>query len=326
MNQQEKELIINIPAFISEFKEINEDGAIFRRNIDELVEDAKVLIAEFNNKNQQPIITDKRSKKTTKLGINKIEVIDILFNEDKALLLKVSSFKTNLVDGYYQRIKKNESTKDKIQFKIDDRICSDTYFFILYPIVKSNMETLKCQEYWYVFLYVDPSKESNDMKMVARYIMSTIIKRPIKNIKAHKFIEELKKHKIIESVEITLSSYRDSDDEEEPGYLSNYKIHCKVKKHKTITLTGMSVDDAVAAYEDTSFKDTYDKRQLKFVNSNQQVYQATQEFHKKMKESFEDSFNYVVSVSASDVSSGKIFETDFIKEKIEGLLTRYTIG
>ena len=45
-----------------------------------------------------------------------------------------------------------------------------------------------------------------------------------------------------------------------------------------------------------------------------------------MKESFEDSFNYVVSVSASDVSSGKIFETDFIKEKIEGLLTRYTIG
>ena len=67
MNQQEKELIINIPAFISEFKEINEDGAIFRRNIDELVEDAKVLIAEFNNKNQQPIITDKRSKKTTKL-------------------------------------------------------------------------------------------------------------------------------------------------------------------------------------------------------------------------------------------------------------------
>ncbi len=87
----------------------------------------------------------------------------------------------------------------------------------------------------------------------------------------------------------------------------------------------MSADDAIAAYEDTSFKDNYNKRQLKFINENQQVYQATQEFYKKMKESFEDSFNYSVSVTADEVNTGKIFDTNFIKEKIEGLLTRYTI-
>lgn len=44
-----------------------------------------------------------------------------------------------------------------------------------------------------------------------------------------------------------------------------------------------------------------------------------------MKESFEDSFNYSVSVTADEVNTGKIFDTNFIKEKIEGLLTRYTI-
>lgn len=326
MNNQEIEHIINIRAFISELKEIDENGAIFKNNVDQLIESAKTLINDYNSKNKGTIITNKRSNKSTKLGIDTIEVIDLPFNQDNALLLKVSAYKTNLVDGYYQRLKENDSSKDEYKFKRDDRICSDTYFLILYPIVKSDSNTLKCQEYWHVFLYVDPSKESYDMKVIAKYIMSTIIKRPIKNIKAHKFIEELRKHDIIQSAEITLSSFSESDDEEKPGYLADYAIECKVRKQKTIRLSGMKIEDAIAAYEDTSFTGTYNKRQLKFINANQQVYQATQEFHNKMRETFEDSFNYTIAVTPVEVNSKKIFETDFIKEKIEGLLTRYTIG
>lgn len=325
MRQQGDEHSINIPAFISELNEINEDGAIFTFNEDSLIDEAKTQLQIYNRENEQPIISDKRSKKATRLGIGNIEVIDLQFNTDKALLLKVSSFKTHLVDGYYQRLKEDDNTKDEYKFKIDDRLCSDTYFFVLYPVVKRNSDTMKCQEYWHVFLYVDPSKEETDMKMIARYIMSKIIKRPIKHIKAHKFIEELRKQKLIQSVEISLFSYSDSDDEDTPGYLKGYSILCKIKKHKTITLAGMSADDAIAAYEDVSFTDNYNKRQLKFINENQQVYQATQEFHKKMKESFEDSFNYSVLVTVDEVNTGKIFDTNFIKEKIEGLLTRYTI-
>lgn len=325
MMQPNNEQTINIPAFISELNEINEEGAIFTFNEDALIEDAKNKLDEYNEKNEQPIISDKRSKKTIRLGIGNIEIIDIIFNEDKALLLKVTSFKTHLVDGYYQRLKEDDDSKDEYQFKINDRLCSDTYFFVLYPVVKRNTNTQKCQEYWHVFLYVDPSKEEADMKMIARYIMSKIIKRPIKHIKSNKFIEELRKQKLIQSVEISLFSYSDSDDEEKPGYLKSYTLSCKIKKQKKITLAGMSVDDAIAAYEDTSFKDNYNKRQLKFINENQQVYQATQEFHKKMKESLEDSFNYSISVTPIEVNTGKIFEPDFIKEKIEGLLTRYTI-
>lgn len=326
MKNQEIEHTINIPAFISELREIDENGAIFKNNIDQLIESTKALINDFNSKNKGTIITDKRSKKSTKLGIGAIEIIDLPFNQDKALLLKVSAYKTNLVDGYYQRLKEDDSTKDEYKFERDDRICSDTYFLILYPIVKSDSNTLKCQEYWHVFLYVDPSKESYDMKVIAKYIMSAIIKRPIKNIKAHKFIEELRKHDIIQSAEITLSSFSESDDEEKPGYLADYSIKCKVRKQKTIRLSRMKIEDAIAAYEDTSFTGTYNKRQLKFINENQQVYQATQEFHNKMRETFEDSFNYTIAVTFAEVNSKKIFETDFIKEKIEGLLTRYTIG
>lgn len=325
MNQINDSHTINIPAFISELKEIDENGAIFTFNEDSLIEEAKIKFDEYNEKNEQPIISDKRSKKATRLGIGNIEIIDISFNTDKALLLKVSSFKTHLVDGYYQRLKDDDQTKDEYQFKINDRICSDTYFFVLYPVVKRNTDNNKCQEYWHVFLYVDPSKEEADMKMIARYIMSKILKRPIKHIKANKFIEELKKQKLIQSVEISLFSYSDNDDEDRPGYLKEYPIVCKIKKHKTITLAGMTPEDAVAAYEDTSFKENYNRRQLKFINENQQVYQATQEFHKRMKESFEDSFNYSVSVTIGEVNSGEIFKTDFIKDKIEGLLTRYTI-
>lgn len=326
MADQEIEHIINIPAFISEMKEIDEKGAIFKSCTEGLVDSAKILISAFNNKNEGTIITDKRSKKSTQLGLGEIEIIDLTFNQDKALLLKVSAYKTNLVDGYYQRLKDDASSKDEYKFGIDDRLCSDTYFLILYPIVKRDSNTLKCHEFWHVFLYVDPSKEIHDMKVIARYIMRVIIKRPIKNIKAHKFIEELKKYDIIQSAEITLSSFSDSDDEEKPGYLKDYSMKCKIRKQKTIQLSGMKIEDAIAAYEDTSFTENYNKRQLKFINENQQVYQATQEFHKKMKETFEDSFNYSVIVSSSEVNSKKIFETKFIKEKIESLLIRYTIG
>ncbi len=232
MKKQENDHIINIPAFISELNEINEDGAIFTFNEDSLIDNAKIQLQIYNGKNEQPIISDKRSKKATRLGIGNIEVIDLQFNTDKALLLKVSSFKTHLVDGYYQRLKEDDNTKDEYKFKIDDRLCSDTYFFVLYPVVKRNSITMKCQEYWHVFLYVDPSKEEADMKMIARYIMSKIIKRPIKHIKAHKFIEELRKQKLIQSVEISLFSYSDADDEEKPGYLKDYSVVCKIKKHK----------------------------------------------------------------------------------------------
>ncbi|HJH77859.1 MAG TPA: hypothetical protein OIM43_12815 [Prevotellaceae bacterium] len=325
MGEYNNNLRINIPRFISISNEINEEDAIFKIKTEDLIEDAKEFIAKFNHKNQQPIITDKRSKKTTKLGIKNINVIDIKFNEDKALILQVSTYKTNLIDGYYQKMKDQKSKENEIQFDINDRIGSNTYFFVLYPIVKKNIEKLTCQRYWHVFIYVDPSKEINDMKMVARYIMSSIIKYPIKNIKAQKFIEELRKQKIIESAEITLSSYDDSDDEEQPGYLSKYTICCKIKKHKTITVKRMSVEDAIAAYEDKSFKEKYSKRQLKFFNSNQQVYQAVQEFHEKITESFENSFNYVVDISAKDINNGNIFETSFIKKTIESLLVKYTL-
>lgn len=325
MAKSEQEHAISIPVFISELKEVNEDGAILTFNEDALIEDAKTRIESYNEKNEQPIITDGRSKKSTKLGIHRIEVLDLIFNEDKALLLKVSAFKTHLIDGYYQRIEDDTNAINDYQFKLQDRLYSDTYCFVLYPVVKRDFEHKKCQEYWHVFLYVDPSKESNDMKMIARYIMSAIIKRPIKNIKAHKFIEELRKQNIIKSVEISLYSYSDADDEEKPPYLQQYPVQVKIKKSKTLSLTGMSIEDAVAAYEDTSFKDNYNKRQLKFINENQQVYQATQEFHKKLKESFEDSFNYVVAVTSDEVNKGTIFDTEYIRTKIEGLLTRYTI-
>ena len=317
--ENKKEYKIKIPVFVSEKANYDNNGKIIQTTIDELINSAKTLINEYNSKPTLRLTSDKRNKAIT-IGIECINYEDIAFNEDKCLLLRAKAYKTNLIDGFYQS---GNNLEQEIRFKEDDKICSDTYCFILYPFkVLQSDNGLKFDIYWHIFIYEDPSKMNDEMSTIARLIMRKIIGKPIKNIKSEKLLSDIKKSKVLSEVEINLSTIGD-DEEGVPEYLNNYKVECKTKKLKSIKLNNMSSEDAIKAIKDDSFLDKSTRRLLRFKTPNNRVFTITQEFKENLIETLEDSFNYAITIKEEDIKNGNIFKTEIIKQNVEGIFTRY---
>ena len=316
MEEKKKSLCIKVPVYVSQ--PVERENEFFETSNSSLIEEAKNLINSFNSSPNKTVINEKKTKTTT-IGINHIETIDLTFNTDECLLLKVTAFKSNLIDGFLQSDALAES---ELRFKPNDKLCSDTYFYILYPTIVKNDEKEKVTAYWHIFLYEDPSKESADMSSIARLIMRSIMNVPIKNIKSDKMLAELKKFRLISQVEIILSSVTD-DDEGVPKYLQNYSLSNKLRKERKIVLENVNSDDAIRAFEDESFTLDYSKRQIRFKTYNKRVFSMVQEYHEKLTSTLDDSFNYSIEIDEKDVKNGSIFETDKIKKNVEGIFSNY---
>lgn len=319
MKASSKGYQIKVPVYVSEKMERDNNGAIFPTSSSSLIDDAKALIRTYNS-NPEAILTSNKRNKTTTIGIKSIDVEEISFNEDPCLLLRVTAYKTNLIDGYYQSASEEGR---QIRFKEQDKICSDTYCFILYPLLNTQIEDgLKIDVYWHIFIYEDPSKTNEEMARIARLIMGKILKTPIKNIKSDKMLADIKKYGLISEVEISLSVEED-DDKGIPEYIKNYQFSSTLKQEKKIKLSNMSADDAISAFEDESFAKHFSKRQLKFVTHNKRVFSVVQEFKDKMSSALEDNFNYSIDVNEEDIKDGSIFKTEIIQRNVAGIFTRY---
>lgn len=316
-----EETIISIPIYISDLLPIDKESeSLFPCTPIVLIDSAKSKIEAFNSSPNNHLIEDNRSPSPIKHGISAISVVDLDFNKDKCLLLCVAAYQTNLMDGYYV----DASNSDEHHFNTNDKICYNTYNIILYPKIYKNVLKGKHAAYWHVFLYLDPNKDSKIMSKIARHIMSKVLNAPIRNVKSEKFLNDIRNTPQFTKVEISLHTYNEGE-ESEPDYVRKYRYESKIKRLKTLTLYNVKPEDALSALEDTSSVCQNARRTLRFETHEQRVFSSVQEFRDKLSHTFEDSFNYTVSVSLSDVSSKKIFEIDFIKEKMEGLFTRYLI-
>lgn len=318
-----EETLISIPVYISDLLPVDkENESLFPYTPAVMIDGAKNKIETFNSSPNNHLIEDNRSTSLIKHGISAIEAIDLDFNNDKCLLLRVAAYQTNLMDGYYV----DASNSDEHHFNAKDKICYNTYNIILYPKIYKNILKGKHAAYWHVFLYLDPNKDSKIMSKLAHHIMSKIINSPIRNVKSEKFLNDIRNTPQFTKVEISLHTYNEGEDSE-PDYVTKYKYESKIKRLKTLTLYNVKPEDALSALEDTSSvcQCQNSRRTLRFETHEQRVFSSVQEFKDKLSHTFEDSFNYTVPVLLSDVSSKKIFDIDFIKEKMEGLFTRYLI-
>ncbi len=259
MSKETKKYLIKIPVYISEKIERESETLFSKFKLEDIIEEAENKFNKFNQSKNPYIITQRsNSSKTTAIAIERIDYERIKFNKDQCLLLKVTAFKTNFVDGFYQS--QNKDSKE-IRLKQNDKIGSNTYCFILYPISQATEEDQRINIYWHIFIYEDPSKTSDEMRKIANAIMRKIIGAPIHNIKADKMMEDLRKCKILPEIEIVLSSLDNSNDDDDlPLALKNYAFTCSLKKEKRIKLNCIKVEDAIDTFEDQSFKENYSKR------------------------------------------------------------------
>lgn len=317
METLEKTYEIKIPVYVSERVPL-EKQSLFSNTQETLLQHVQDILANYNSTPNSIVYTEKRNK-TNRIGIKSVSPTEVSFGTDKGLILRVTAYKTNLLDGYYQ----DKTDTQKINFQQLDKLCSDNYFYLLYPLVRRIYASNEDEVYWQLFVYEDPSKADDEMVQIGRAIMKKILNTPIKNIKSDKLIEDLKKHKIA-NVEIILSSLEDNA-EGVPAYVKQYPYTCKLKREKKITLSGMTIDDVLEIYNDrTDFdKEKYSKRQLKFLTEDRHSYSVVQEFKEKIAETIEDSFNYKETVSEEDIKNKKIFEITEIKKHMEGVFFNY---
>lgn len=304
-NDKIKEYKIKIPVYVSD--NVEDEQHLFGSTYSNMISQAKELIDKYNNSPTWHITSDKRAK-TSITGVNKIDYFDIKIGNDDCLLLQATAYKTNLKDGYLEG-----ENSDVIFFKENDKLCSDTHFVLLYPNIFPS-ENDKNIVYWRIFVYEDPTKTNDEVTKVAKLIMREVIKCPIKNIKEDKLLSDLKNENIIEGIEITFLSFNDDGIDDTPPYIVPYIVKNKLKRERKIFLENVKSEDAVRIYENEEFKKDFNKRQVQFLMKNKRVLTVTEEYYDNLKNAFDDSFNYTITINADELQG--IFEQEFIKSKM----------
>jgi hypothetical protein len=309
-----KEYNIKVPVFLTDEKELGETlfGIPMRSN---MVAIAKEQIEKYNNDANLHITSGKQSK-TSIIGVNKIDYIECNIQGSDCLLLQVTAYRTKLYDGFYQ----GHNEDNIIMFQENDKLCSNTYFILLYPNLVGIKSPYKL--FWYVLVYEDPSKNNEEVTRVAKLIMKDIFKYPIRNIKEPSLLKALKENELISQVEISFSSVTEDDNEIEV-YLKNYKYVSKLKTEKKILLKDIPADIAEKIYQDEDFKLKWKRKQVKYHLINKQVLTMTAEYRENLKRTLEDSFNHSITVTEEQMKSNEIFDNKFIIEKLKGVLNNF---
>ena len=230
---EEKTYPLKVPVYVSKRIEADDANSFdsFAVSQENMIDLAKKHIDDYNSNPKAHVVSDYKSKTTT-IGIDSIAYEDIAFNKDKCLLLRVRAYKSNLIDGFYQQ---QDDEGHEIRFKQKDKLCSDTYIFILYPLIVKDLVNDASEIYWHIFIYEDPSKVGAEIVKIAKLIMSQIIKAPIRNIKSDKMLADIRKYDLISKVEISLSTIGE-DEEGIPEYIKNYTYKCSSKREQKISV------------------------------------------------------------------------------------------
>ncbi len=225
MSKKQKSYVIKVPVYTSEIIEDPQDlfGGISYQDMHRYL--VKNIETFYNG---DPITYDNRNK-TRRIVINKVEFTEHKVGDSNALLLKVSAYVTNLYDGYFE-------AEEKINFKKDYKVGSDTNFLMLYPVIK-GIDRSKYQHYFVILIYEDPTKNNDEIIKISKTVLSKILKAPIANIKLPTLLEELKAIPAIPELKIKYSSVYHHENDVDP------------LRHISFALSSANVSDFAACFQ-----------------------------------------------------------------------------
>ena len=186
MKTLEKTYEIKIPVYVSE-RILQEKQSLFSNTPETLLQHVQDILANYNSKPNSIVYTEKRNK-TNRIGIKSVSPIEVSFGTDKGLILRVTAYKTNLLDGYYQ----DKTDTQKIDFQQLDKLCSDNYFYLLYPLVRRIYASNEDEVYWQLFVYEDPSKADDEMVQIGLVSFLFLIYK-CTNIASHRQVHLLRR-------------------------------------------------------------------------------------------------------------------------------------
>lgn len=304
---------IKIPVFKTKTEE--EEIALFNIDREQMVDNALTKINAYQCSESNKITLDNSMKNYTN-EIVQISAQKKDMHQSPVLFIRMSAHKTNLNDGYIE-------TDEKIPVTKDVKIGSDHYYIVMYPMVIKGRNLYR--RYWNVFLYDDPNKESQEFIKIAKSMIKEVLKLKISNLKRKDFVEELKqisKCKISATFQ-TVEFINNQHDAEFKEHIIEGKIFSK----KMIEYKDMSydnVDKLINSDEDITIK-----RKIFNIFTGKKEYKVSKTIKKdigKAKEKYnlliESLFNENISITEEEFSN-KMYNEDFIIEKIENVVVNY---
>ena len=316
MKEKIKSYSIKIPIYISDSKIDEISNFPFEELI--LSQDLLVsnLVAKIESHNAKKLVltSGKRNKTTTK-NVNEVNYEKIKFGSDSALLLKITSFNSNLYDGFIEK-------DTRIQLNKNDKIGSEHYYAVIYP----HIFGLENREYkWIVMVYEDPNKENNDIVTSIKLVLKNVFGIVSVNIKLPDFIERLKSIK--ESVELSMKFISVNYDDNDIDYnIKGYEFETKTTKINESLYKGVPIHKINEIVEDKSFLNKFKRRILKITNGKHELkleQEYLDETETKFKEIAEELFNFTSEISSTDVETNEIYKTEYILSKIQPVLENY---
>ena len=297
---------IKVPIFSSEIKDMNNTGLFESLDCNSLIANIKNKITEFVD--SKIVVTQSRTNKVKELQISNIEYTESTFEGVPTLLLKITAYNTNLLDGFVE-------TEEKRDLKKTDKVGSDTNYMLIYPSIFGNLSSNFSYQYKF-FVYDDPTKESQEIISICKLVAKKILKISIRNIKLTTILQELKQKKVLEDVEIHLYSQSEGTDDTELN-LQQYLITSKTSKTVKNNYKNMPVqvfENLIHQPKGSLFKRIFR------IKENKIEYKITEDLN-KLGNTIEEIFNSQYELNQTDLKN--LFDEKFILKNLELALTDF---
>lgn len=315
-DKKEKSYKIKVPVYTSEL--ILEGSDLFggvsfedmNRFVHKKVQDYRSI--------KDKVSRNKRNK-VQKKEIDKVECIDCMVAERPCVILQISAYNTNLFDGFVE-------TDKKITLEQNNKIGSENYFVLLVPnIIGIDSNNYKHQ--WIFLIYEDPHKDTQDILSTVKLVINRVLGISTSNIKIPEILDELKRIKKIPELTLNFTAISNDENEVDAKYRS-YLVGSKFRKQKEDKYENMPFETTEEVISDLSYEDDYQKRTVR-IGLGKKEYRITRDAIKEAKgkihETAEEIFNETIGITETELKE-KIYDTDFIVEKLTPILQNYLLG
>ncbi|MEI6091955.1 MAG: hypothetical protein WCR42_15995 [bacterium] len=327
MKKQEpkmKEYKIKVPVFLTEKNKGN-------FSYESVISRIETELKHYNSSEQIPRIAFKRQNKTQQKVISSINSHKFILGDDDlkvpALFLQVTTYNTNLLDGY---------TEQDGTIKVFDnktKLGSEKNFMIMFPNLNGYPPNYEAN--WLVFVYIDTNKMDSEMINTAKLVVNSVLHLNNIQITREDILSKIKKIKVpILKIRYTGVDINDEVDER----FINFLVESKTRKDKSETFKNVPFELANQIIDAEYPIDEYQNREVKFIYGNSE-YKLT----KKLSESLPNEYNefdvlvnearnifneaaehtFTDSFALFEDELSKMYNKDYIIDKISPIITNY---
>lgn len=309
--EKEKSYVIKVPVFTTEM--VVKGNVLFGETYSDLISAVKQKIEEYDGN----LIFENKNK-TQKTVINNITFSEHTIWETPCLLLKISAYTTNLLDGYYE-------VGERYQFEKEDKIGSDNNYVLIYPVI-TGLETHNYTRYFLLLVYEDPNKDnSSNLIRITKVVAKQVLSTPVKNIKPQTVLDELSQIRFIPELHVKYYGITNSENDVDVKY-REYLQTGSIKKAKAQCFKDMPFDLINDLLQETDDTGDYQTKKTIF-HIGKKEYRITKDLRKEAEELYKETaekvFNTSIGITQSELDGNKIYQPDFIIEKLGPVVTNY---